>query len=136
MDMAISEISIAGQAFSRSAATRDVTAAAQPERQVLSPGGNASPPASQEEPRENSAEISPETTEQAIAMVRELLQSQARSLQFEVDEQSGVDIVTVLDGDTGEVIRRFPSDEVVASARFIAENMPNVVSGLLLDEQG
>ena len=134
--MSISEITTVGQVTGRSAATQSVMAVAEPERQVLSPGGNASPPAARAEPREASTEASPEVTEQAIAMVKELLQSQARSLQFEVDEQSGVDIVTVLDGDTGEVIRRFPSDEVVASARFIAENMPDVVSGLLLDEQG
>lgn len=134
--MSISEISRAGPTFDRPVPTRGATGAAEPARQILSPGGNASPPAARAAGREDAPRASPEMTEQAIAIVQKLLQSQVRSLQFEVDEASGVDIVTVLDGDTGEVIRRFPSDEVVASARYIAQNMPDVVSGVLLDEQG
>ena len=134
--MSISEISLVGQVVGRSASSQGGSAPAERERQVLSPSGNTSPPAGQAEQREEPAQASPELTEKAIAMVQELLQSQARSLQFEVDDESGVDIVTVLDGDTGEVIRRFPSDEVVASARYIAQNMPDAVSGILLDEQG
>ena len=134
--MSISEISIVGQVFGRSASAQSGAAQSEPERQILSPSGNTSPPAAQPAQREATEEASPELTEQAIATVQELLQSQARSLQFEVDDESGVDIVTVLDGDTGEVIRRFPADEVVASARFIAESMPDAASGILLDEQG
>ena len=134
--MSISEISIVSQVVNRPAPAQGGTTAAGSERQVLSPGGNVSPPPGPAQQRERREQVSPELTEQAVAMVQELLQSQVRSLQFEVDAESGVDIVTVLDGDTGEVIRRFPSDEVVASARYIAQNMPDTASGLLLDEKG
>ena len=133
--MSISEISIVGQVLGRSASTQSGTTESEPERQILSPSGNTSPPAAQSAQRDEAEGASPELTEKAIAMVQELLQSQARSLQFEVDAESGVDIVTVLDGDTGEIIRRFPADEVVASARYIAESMPDAASGILLDEQ-
>ena len=134
--MAIPEISAVGQVSARPGPTQNGTAAAQGERQVVSPGGNTSPPDEQQAPRQGAQELAPEMTQEALAMIEELMQSQARSLQFEVDEQSGVDVVTVLDGEPGEVIRQVPAEEIVASARFIAENMPDAVSGLLLDEQG
>ncbi len=134
--MSISEISIVGQVFGRSSSTQSGTAAAEPERQILSPSGKASPPQAQAEQTREQQETPAELTEQAVATVKELLQSQARSLQFEVDDESGMDILTVLDGDTGEVIRRFPADEVIASARYISENLPDAANGLLLDEQG
>lgn len=134
--MSISEISIVGQVFGRSSSTQSGTATAEPERQILSPSGKASPPPAQAEQREEQRETPAELTEEAVATVKELLQSQARSLQFEVDDESGMDILTVLDGDTGEVIRRFPADEVIASARYISENLPDAANGLLLDEQG
>lgn len=134
--MAITQISAVGQVPTRPGPTENGTSPAQGERQVVSAGGNTSPPDAQQAPRDGTQVLSPEMTQQALAMIEELMQSQARSLQFEVDEQSGVDIVTVLDGESGEVIRQFPAEEVVASARFIAENMPDAVSGLLLDEQG
>jgi len=134
--MSISEISNVGQVVGRSATTQRGANSAEAERQVLSPSGNTSPPPAEKEQREAPVETTPDLTEEAIAIVQELLQSQVRSLEFEVDAESGVDIVTVLDGDTGEVIRRFPADEVVASARFIAQNLPDAANGLLLDEQG
>lgn len=47
------------------------------------------------------------------------LQSQ-RNLEFSVDTDSGRDVVKVLDGESGDVIRQFPSEDVLKLARAAA----------------
>jgi flagellar protein FlaG len=57
----------------------------------------------------------------AVSDINDYIQNVQRSLQFTVDEASGKDVVTVLDKETEEIIRQFPSDEVLAIARQLAE---------------
>ena len=47
-------------------------------------------------------------------------------------------IVTVLDTETEEVVRQIPSEELVALARFAAQQTAdaNVVSGVLINKEG
>ncbi|QGX38290.1 flagellar protein FlaG [Permianibacter aggregans] len=42
-----------------------------------------------------------------------------RSLRFEVDEQTGVTVITVKDSQTDEVIRQIPSEELLKLAQHI-----------------
>ncbi|WP_417614601.1 flagellar protein FlaG [Oceanisphaera sp.] len=58
-------------------------------------------------------ELSPEQLEQMAAEMQEFVGSLNRSLQFRVDEDSGRNVVTVLDSDTGDVIRQIPSEELL-----------------------
>ena len=57
----------------------------------------------------------------AVSDINDHIQNVQRSIQFTVDEASSKDIVTVLDKETKEIIRQFPSDEVLAFARRLAE---------------
>ena len=100
------------------------------ERQVPAASGNSSPPQAV-----NDARI-PEKFNPAEVM-SELVQNLKldSELQFEVDDSTGDSIVTVLDGQTGEVIRRFPTEESLAIARHIAEFADAPRVGLLLDSQ-
>ncbi len=50
-----------------------------------------------------------------------------KGLAFKVDEKSGQAVVTVLDKDTGDVIRQMPSEEALALAEKLSE-----VTGLLM----
>ena len=97
-------------------------------RQEAAPSGNVSP-------QETPATEEPEVVQQAVAIVEGYLQGQSRNLQFQVDDKSGLSIVSVLDGETGDIIRQFPSEAVVASARYIAENTPDQLTGVLLDKR-
>jgi flagellar protein FlaG len=63
-----------------------------------------------------------ESLQSAVAQINEHMQNVERSLQFTIDEDSGKDVVTVLDKKTEEIIRQFPSEEVLVIARQIAEN--------------
>lgn len=89
------------------------------------------------EPVQASAETSPvqkPTSEQLKAAVNEInraLQQSNRALEFSVDEDTDRLIVRLKDGETGETIRQFPSDETLAIARYIAD----VQQGLLISQK-
>lgn len=135
--MSISEVSRAGPAQGVASFGPSSSAAAEGGRQKVSSGGNTPPPeaATGANKSEKPAAPSREATQEAVAIVAEFLQHHSRSLQFEVDEHSGMEIVTVLDGETGEVIRQFPSEEIVASARYISDSISDVTTGVLLDQK-
>jgi len=75
---------------------------------------------------------------QAAQDLSEYLSSAARSLQINVDGELESPIVTVLDTETDEVVRQIPSEELVALARFAAQQTTdaNVVSGVLINKEG
>lgn len=65
-----------------------------------------------------------------VSNLNDFVQNISRDLQFSVHKESGRTVVTVIDSETEEVIRKIPSDEVLK----IAESLENL-SGLLLKEQ-
>jgi flagellar protein FlaG len=62
------------------------------------------------------AEVPKKSVEAAVEQMKDFAQVMSRQLQFDVDEDSGKTVVRVLDKDSGEVIRQFPSDEILALA--------------------
>jgi flagellar protein FlaG len=50
--------------------------------------------------------------------IESYLKSVNRSLEFRVDDESGRTVVSVRDGETGDLIRQFPSDEVLRLAQM------------------
>lgn len=68
--------------------------------------------------------------EQAVGKVREALQQSGSHLQIEVDPDLQRVIVKVLKGDSGEVIRQIPPQEVID----LAKNLSNQ-KGLLFEER-
>lgn len=65
----------------------------------------------------------------AVAKINQVLKESHNSLQFEIDGETGKTIVRVIDEDTKEVLRQFPSEEVLAIARAIP-----LISGTLLND--
>lgn len=59
--------------------------------------------------------------EEAVSSINEFVQNQQRTIRFSIDEQSGRDVVVVLDQLTDEVIRQIPAEELLAIARRLAE---------------
>lgn len=54
-----------------------------------------------------------------------------RALRFQVDDSSGRTIITVLNPETGEIVRQIPSAELLALARWLAGES----EGLVLQER-
>ena len=67
--------------------------------------------------------------DQAVGKVRESLQQSGSRLQLEVDQDLNRVIVKILNGDSGEIIRQIPPQEVID----LAKNLPGT-KGLLLGE--
>ncbi len=64
----------------------------------------------------------------AARQIDSYLKSVSREVEFRVDEESGVTVVTVRNTATGEVIRQIPNEEVLQLARRFTDR-----SGALLD---
>lgn len=65
--------------------------------------------------------------EAAVANIRDYVSDVRRELQFSVDEDSGRTIITVIDSDTGEIIRQIPPEEVMQIARSVADGNINLI---------
>lgn len=61
-----------------------------------------------------------------VSQLNDQMQNLNRSLQFTVDEKSGDSIVTVRDAKTDEIIRQFPSDELL-KARNAVDNIKGIL---------
>lgn len=72
----------------------------------------------------------PAQTGRAVARINEKLALLATNLHFEVDPESGLTIVQVIDRDNGEVLRQIPSEAVVQVARSLDK-----LVGHLLDDR-
>ncbi len=67
--------------------------------------------------------------EQAVGKVREALQQSGSQLRIEVDQDLHRVVVKILHGDSGEVIRQIPPQEVIDLAKNLANH-----KGLLFEE--
>jgi len=70
-----------------------------------------------------------EQLEKMAQQLQEFMGEMNRSLQFQVDEDSGRDVIKVLDKDTGDIIKQYPSEEVLNLVSKLSET-----AGLLIDQ--
>lgn len=84
--------------------------------------GNADT-ATQQQPLER------EQLEKMAQQLQDFIGEMNRSLQFQVDEDSGRDVIKVLDKATGDVIKQYPSEEVLSLVSKLSET-----AGLLIDQ--
>jgi len=61
--------------------------------------------------------------EEKVSELNSFVQNIQRGIQFSVDEDSGHSVITVTDRETGDVIRTFPSEEMLAISAQLNENM-------------
>jgi flagellar protein FlaG len=80
------------------------------------------PPAAEVRPAPAEAAKPPRSTAATIEAVAQQLDSYlkrvSRSLEFRVDDASGRTVCTVLDRETGDVIRQIPNEEVLRMAEM------------------
>ena len=68
--------------------------------------------------------------EAVVEQLNRMMQRMNNSLQFEVDRSTGKTVVRVLDSNTKEILRQFPSEEVLAIARAIEGAKGTLLSDL------
>ncbi len=112
------------------------SAARQPRRQVSDdlPRAGAeqartltTPPASAVSAPVEPVEVAQQELKAAVESLREFVTDMQRELQFSVDEDSGRTIITVIDSDSGKIIRQIPPEEVLHLARSVAEGAFNLI---------
>lgn len=72
----------------------------------------------------------PEELKESVSKINKAIQSISRDVEFSVDEDTRMNVVKVVDAKTKEVIRQFPSEEVLAIAKALDK-----LQGLLLKEK-
>ena len=71
--------------------------------------------------RGQSVPPSAEHVQQAAQQIQKFLAESQRSLEFHVDETSGISVVMVRDANTGDVIRQIPNEETVKLAQILKD---------------
>lgn len=72
--------------------------------------------------------------DQAMADLQAYVDGLGRSLSFARDESIDRSVITVRDTQTNQVVRQIPSEEVVAVARQLRDEMTEMRAGLLMDK--
>ena len=73
--------------------------------------------------------VSPEKLAELVEQIREAMPARSQSLRFQIDEVLDRPVVTVIDENSGEMIRQLPSEEVVRAAHNI-----HYMRGILFDD--
>lgn len=111
-------------------AVKSAEKSAEPEKGSVSNDSKIS-----DEQSKSQTEFAPEQLErgqlESVAQqLQDFMQSMNRSVQFQVDEESGRDVIRVLDKQSGEVIKQYPSEEVLDLVSKLSQS-----AGLLFDEE-
>lgn len=82
-------------------------------------------------PLENVAKVAAETdsqqVEHAVSKLNEYVQSTARALNFQVDDESGKTVIKVYDRESDQLIRQIPNELVLELARRLNEEEPSLL---------
>lgn len=73
-------------------------------------------------------ELSPENLEKVVQQLQDFMGEMNRSLQFKVDEDSGRNVIKVIDKESGDLVKQYPSEEVLGIVAKLAE-----ATGVLVD---
>lgn len=95
-------------------------------RQEIATVGKNAPVA---KPAIESQETKKKAIDQAVKHVAGYVQNITRELNFTVDEELDRFVVTVVDQETGKVIRQIPSEEMLALAKTLSNALENGPSG-------
>lgn len=72
-----------------------------------------------------------EERERLVDEMNDFISSINKGLSFRVDEESGRDVVTIYEADTGDIIRQIPDEELLEILRRLREQTARYSSGLV-----
>ncbi|MCL1093751.1 flagellar protein FlaG [Shewanella kaireitica] len=87
-----------------------------------------------EELQEEKEARTPEEMEEVTAKLSDMMAMLRKGLTFKVDDSLGTQVVSVLDIDTGELIRQIPNEEALELAIKLHEKMAEM-DGLLMSTE-
>ena len=75
----------------------------------------------------NEEPVDREQLEDVVHQLQEFVGALNRDLEFAVDEESGRNVVKVMDKESGELVRQFPSEEVLDLVSKLSEAAGNLI---------
>jgi flagellar protein FlaG len=75
-----------------------------------------------------------QAVEESVEKINDFISPYVTALQFSVDKEAGKFVVKVMDTETKEVIKQFPSDKILAIAKALSEAMEKP-EGLLVEQE-
>ncbi|TMO23976.1 flagellar protein FlaG [Pseudoalteromonas sp. S4741] len=85
--------------------------------------------ASNEQHQQTEKQLDHDQLEKVAQQLQDFMGEMNRSLQFKVDEESGRDVIKVIDKSSGDVIKQYPSEEVLSLVAKLSET-----AGMLIDQ--
>ena len=76
---------------------------------------------------EPKAKMNSEQLEVVAQKLQEFVSGMNRGLEFLVDEDSGRDVIKVIDKNTGDLVKQFPSEEVLELVSHLSEATGNFI---------
>lgn len=67
--------------------------------------------------------LAKDKVEKTVSELNSFVQNIQRGIQFSVHEETGRSVITVTDKETGDEIRKFPSDQLLIIAEHLAEQL-------------
>ncbi len=77
----------------------------------------------------------PVSSRELLKQVQNHPQMIRRNLEFSIDEETGREVVRVIDSDTKEVIRQLPPEQILHMIAQIQELRDSMTPGVLLDDK-
>jgi len=93
----------------------------EPARQVTAPGEALGADNSNHHPSNRPATDAARPLEQALDDMNSSLKAWSTGMRFDVDEDTQRVVVSIVDNDTGKVLRTVPSDAVIKIAKMIVQ---------------
>jgi len=75
-----------------------------------------------------------QAVKESVEKLNDFISPYVTALQFSVDKDAGKFVVRVMDTETKEVIKQFPSEKVLAIAKALSEAMDKL-EGLLVEQE-
>lgn len=66
--------------------------------------------------------------EKVAQQLQEFVSQMSKSVQFQVDQESGRDVIKVIDKNSGDVLKQYPSEEVLALVARLNESTGNFIN--------
>ena len=86
--------------------------------------------------KESSARIEqPRLNAESLSRLEDAVQIVHRNLEFRVDDETGKQVVRVIDSGTGQLIRQIPPEQILSMISQLQDTLEDMMSGVLLDDR-
>jgi len=93
-------------------------------RQAVATDESTKAQSSIQQEKDKPQQASKAEVEKAVIKLNDYVQTVQRNLQFNLDDESGKTIITVVDKQTSEVVRRIPDDVAIKLAQDLQQSEP------------